>query len=243
MSTCTETIPIPQHNYLERYCVDNLLNPTLQEMVFDGNIGETMDCQLLDTTPSSSGLFQTMLKCRNKLQSAPKPFLAQIWQSCLSANKFNQAHADLANVYTLMLMNGYQDPEQNPSSFTPELSEAIRIALRSVPVLSLRDYVNSLVERCIVNPIVASASIEFWNKLQSSFGNKLPEPDAAPSGTDALMLALDHGLFHIEFETTIIGTTEVFLLNRATDDIWETEIPYDADLPKSLLKRLEPFLQ
>lgn len=241
MSTCTEAIPIVDPNVFAR-------NDRIIGLLRGASDGGDVEWEPNDTTKAGTSTYsgdeqnQSLPSIFQPRKDPAEPLVAQLWYSCLLAQR--KLHTSrLADAYVRMLINEFQNPGETPSAFTAEWADVFQSASGATPHLPLRTYLSGLVERSVVAHEAARVSLELWDRLQVACNDRLPEPDAAPVGQDAVMLALDSASWHMEFETFSAEHTEVFLLNRGSDETWEAELSICEEFPEALLTRLELFFE
>ena len=147
---------------------------------------------------------------------------------------------ELSRLYLTMLSCQYSDPITDTSCILPH--EQLQKMGQPIADRSAMVYLDKLVSRGLVAPEIRDTARGLWNRLQASYTNRLPEPDAAPTGEGGVMLAFDDGLNHLEFEIIGEKQAEVYFLKRDTNEMWDIEATDREALPECVLLALRLFM-
>ena len=109
--------------------------------------------------------------------------------------------------------------------------------------MPLANYLDQMVTKGIISLDLKTIASRLWQKLRACASGSLPEPDAAPSDGQRLMLAFDDGVRHLEFEILGKDRVEVFAVRRDNGETWETELDGRLILDQPLLDRIKWFAQ
>lgn len=118
---------------------------------------------------------------------------------------------------------------------------------RTEEIQRLVDYLQEQIETGALSEETAKRALGVWNFIDASMNGRVEVPDACPGADDMVLYSWNKGDLHFEAELPAGSETlvEFFFLNHETNDAWELDIEFTAelaDLPAQVKAHLGYFL-